>query len=569
MNKGIGVSKGIALGKVLILTKDDTRFVSTIATNVEREVLRLEKAIQESIEQLEHIKQLAPNSYKDIMNCHIMILQDPDLKRRIEDDIRTQHVDVATATQDALGFLIDEFERIEDEYISERALDLRDVRYRLKMNILGRKIPSIHEITEPVIVIADDIAPSLIATVNPEKILGIITERGGKTSHTAIMANIMGIPAIVGLHRITKSISTGEVLAFNGETGEVYIKPSSEQIAKIKQLQAEFSQRQATLKDLATLPTLTKDKKQIRINANIGNLDNLPKALINGAEGIGLFRTEFLYLERDTFPSEEEQYQTYKKLIEIMEERPVIARTLDIGGDKQPSYMKIPKEDNPFLGYRAIRLCLDNPEMFKVQLRALLRAGSIGNLKIMYPMISSLEELRASNKLLDEAKEELKQRNVQYNENIQVGVTIETPAAAILSSIMAKEVDFFSIGTNDLIQYTTAVDRMNEMISHLYNPLNPAVIHLINHIIESAHKEGIAVGICGEIARDLKIVPLLIGLGIDELSMNMGSILEVREQIAAISSKQAEDLAQKVLYCHTAEEISNVLDKYCDFSIVK
>lgn len=560
MNRGIGVSKGIALGKVLLLTKEDTRFVSTIATDVEKEVVRLEKAIQKSVDQLENIKELVPHASKEIMDCHIMILQDPDLKRRIEEDIRIHHIDAATATQDALGFLIDEFEQIEDEYISERALDLRDVRFRLKTNILGRTIPSIHEIVEPVIVVAEDIAPSLIATVNPEKVLGIITERGGKTSHTAIMANIMGIPAIVGLHHITKKIQTGETLAFNGDTGEIFINPTPNQIAAIKKLQEDFTKKQTKLKDIANLPTLTKDKKQIYLSANIGSLESSQKAIENGAEGIGLFRTEFLYLERETFPSEEEQYQTYKKVLDLMGNRPVIARTLDIGGDKQPTYMKIPKEDNPFLGYRAIRLCLDNPNMFKIQLKALLRAGADGNLKIMYPMISSLEELRMANKLLEESKEELDLRGATFNPNIKIGVTIETPAAALLSSIMAQEVDFFSIGTNDLIQYTTAVDRMNEMISHLYNPLNPAVIYLVNHIIDSAHKAGIPVGICGEIARDAKIVPLLIGLGIDELSMNMGSILEIRDQISAIDSDYAKDLAQKILLCHTAEEISALLE---------
>ncbi|MGL5439178.1 MAG: phosphoenolpyruvate--protein phosphotransferase [Filifactoraceae bacterium] len=558
MDKGIGVSKGIALGKVLVLSKDETRFVSTIATDLNKEVFRLEKAIALSINQLENIKKVIPKTSSEIINCHIMILKDPDLKRRIEEDIRTHHVDATTATQDSLGFLIDEFEQMENEYISERALDLRDVRLRLKMNLLGRKISNIHEITEPVILVSEDIAPSLIATVNPQKILGIITERGGKTSHTAIMANLMEIPAIVGLHHITKKVSTGDTIAFNGETAQVFINPDEETTLNIKNEQQEQLYKQRNFNNLVNSLTQTRDKHQIYLTANIGGIENFQNPIEQGAEGIGLLRTEFLYLERDTFPSENEQYEVYKKIVISMNMKPVIARTLDIGGDKQPSYMKIPKEANPFLGYRAIRLCLANPEMFKTQLKALLRASVHGELKLMYPMISSIEELHEANRLLEEAKQELESRKVSYK-NIKIGVTIETPAAALLAHIIAKEVDFISIGTNDLIQYTVAVDRMNEIISHLYNPLNPAVIQLIHHIITSAHKLGKPVGICGEMARDIKIIPLLIGLGIDELSMSGNSILEVRDLISKLDYTHAKKLSQEILQCNTSEEISSLL----------
>lgn len=559
MLKGINASSGIAMGKVFILENETLDIQRYTIENVEKEIAKLIKALALSKQQIEAIKNNSDEEQKNILDSHLMILADPELINNVEEKITSEKLNVEAALDDVLNIFASIFEAMEDEYMKERAADIRDIRQRLMMNLFGKEMFNLAELKEQVIIVAHDITPSHTAQMDKEKVIGFITDIGGRTSHSAIMARSMEIPAVVGLGNITENVKNGDFVIFDGNDGIVIVNPEQSLIAEYETRKEKEVAEKRELRKLVDSDTFSKDGIRVELAANIGNPRDAKKANENGAEGIGLYRTEFLYMDRTSLPTEEEQFQAYKEVLEIMGERPVVIRTLDIGGDKELPYMNLPKEMNPFLGYRAIRICLAEKDIFKIQLRALLRASVYGNLKIMYPMISSLEEIRQANEVLEEVKRELKRDNIDYSSNLEVGIMIEIPSAAIISDMLAEEVDFFSIGTNDLIQYTTAVDRMNEKISYLYNPFNPAVLRLIDMIIKNGHKAGIWVGMCGEAAGDPRLIPILLGMGLDEFSMSAGSILPAKKQIQGLSHNDMKEFADKILKMNTADSIEELL----------
>ncbi len=427
-------------------------------------------------------------------------------------------------------------------------------------NILGLPIKSLREVTEESIVVAKDLTPSDTAQIDKTLIKAFCTDIGGRTSHTAIMARLQEIPAVVGLSDITSRVKDGDMIIVDGNKGEIHINPAPDLLKEYQKLKEEYEQYKHGLKSLKGLPAETAEKaRRVELAANIGSLKDCENAIENGAEGIGLFRTEFLYMDRGTLPDEQEQFEIYKAVASRMSPHPVIIRTLDIGGDKKTPCLELPDEMNPFLGWRAIRICLDRPDIFKTQLRAILRASCHGHIRIMYPMISNIAELRSANSVLHEAMDELDHERLEYNKKIEVGIMVEIPSAAITADILIKEADFFSIGTNDLIQYTVAVDRMNERISHLYEPFNPAVLRLIKNVIDASHKAGKWTGMCGELAGDAAAVPILLGMGLDEFSMNAASILTVKKVIRSLTMRQAQEIADKALSLETSEMIKEML----------
>ncbi|MFT9494240.1 phosphoenolpyruvate--protein phosphotransferase [Anaerosolibacter sp.] len=559
MYKGIGASPGIAVGKALLLKKEDIIIERKSIRNEMEENERFHKALDKTKEQIEEIKKNTGAAQQEIMDAHLMILEDPELIGGVEGAVNAEKINAEAALQGVIDTFVAIFESMDNEYMRERAADIKDVGQRIMMNLLGKELPNLAKLKEPVVIVAHDLTPSDTAQLDRENVLGFVTEIGGRTSHSAIMARTMEIPAVLGLKAITQQIKNGDILVFDGEEGIVLVNPEEPVIHQYTEKRANLAEEKQALRKLLNSDTISKDGKKVELGGNIGNPRDAQKAHESGAEGIGLYRTEFLYMDRTSLPSEEEQFEAYKAVLEIMGERPVVIRTLDIGGDKELPYMNLPKEMNPFLGYRAIRICLDQKEIFKTQLRALLRASVYGNLKIMYPMISSLEEVRAANGIMGEVKQELNNEGKEWSSDIEVGIMIEIPAAAVISDILAKEVDFFSIGTNDLIQYTTAVDRMNEKIAHLYNPFNPAVLRLIKLVIDNGHKEGKWVGMCGEVAGDKRLIPVLLGMGLDEFSMSAGAILPARKQIQNLSYEEMKTLADQVLQLGTAEEIEKLL----------
>ncbi|MDO4711988.1 MAG: phosphoenolpyruvate--protein phosphotransferase [Peptostreptococcaceae bacterium] len=562
MYKGIAASEGIAIGKILLLKKEEPIINKhTIsAEEVESEKARLVAAIERSKRQLEQIKETAGDVMKEILDAHIMILEDVELSDRINGKIADKKQDVVSATQESIDLFAGIFAAMDDDYMKERAADIRDIGHHLIMNLLGKEILSLMTLKEPVIIAAHDITPSDTAQMNKEKVLGFLTEIGGRTSHSAIMARTLEIPAILGLEDITDKLKNGDLVCFDGEEGVLVVDPDEETLTKYQKKAQEQEQMKKLLAEYKDKETRTSDGHRVELAANIGNPKDAQAANKNGAEGVGLYRTEFLYMDRDDLPSEEEQYEAYRSVLEQMGDRPVVIRTLDIGGDKKLPYLPLPEEMNPFLGYRAVRICLDQTDLFKTQLRALLRASVHGNLKIMYPMISSLEEVRQANAILEECKKELDSKGIAYAK-FEVGIMIEIPSAAITADLIAPEVDFFSIGTNDLIQYTCAVDRMNQKISDLYDPFHPAVLRLIRQVIEAAHKSGIWCGMCGETAGNKRLIPIYLGMGLDEFSMSSGSILKARKQIADLSLSKAQEILADVLKLGTAQEIEAYMKK--------
>lgn len=562
MVKGIAASEGIAVGKVLLLKKEEPVIEKRIIAPDEKEIEKnkLSAALAKSREQIEQIKKNAGDVMKEILDAHLLILEDDELVGMIVGKIEAENQDAVSATRDSVEFFANILGAMEDAYMKERAADIRDIGYRIIMNLLGKDILSLMTIQEPVIVVAHDITPSDTAQMNKEKVLGFLTEIGGKTSHSAIMARTLEIPAILGLENITKQVKTGDTVCFDGEEGILFVDPDEETLQKYKKMAQEQEHTKKLLAQYKEKKTQTKDGHQVELASNIGNPKDAENADKNGAEGVGLYRTEFLYMDRDNLPSEDEQYEAYRAVLEKMGERPVVIRTLDIGGDKKLPYLQLPDEMNPFLGYRAVRICLDQTDLFKTQLRALLRASVHGNLKIMYPMISSLEEVRSANAILDECKKELDREGIPYAK-FEVGIMIEIPSAALTADLIAPEVDFFSIGTNDLIQYTCAVDRMNQKIAELYNPFHPAVLRLIKRVIDAAHENGIWCGMCGETAGNKKLIPLYLGMGLDEFSMSAGAILKARKQIADWSLADAQKIVDDVMKLKTAEEIENYMTK--------
>ncbi|UZJ80373.1 phosphoenolpyruvate--protein phosphotransferase [Fictibacillus sp. KU28468] len=556
---GIAASAGIAIAKAFILENPELIIEKKPVENTGLEVERFSAAVEKAKGELQVIKENALKELGEdkaaIFAAHLLVLEDPELIDAVKTKIQNENVNAESAMDEISGMFISMFEQMDNEYMKERAADIRDVSKRVLAHLLGVQFSSPASISEEVVIIAEDLTPSDTAQLNRKFVLGFATDIGGRTSHSAIMSRSMEIPAVVGTKTVTEKISSGTLLIIDGLDGEVIVDPSNEELELYKKKQEEYKAQKAEWAKLVNEQTTTADGHHAELAANIGTPQDVKGVLENGAEGVGLYRTEFLYMGRDQLPTEEEQFKAYKEVLEKMEGKPVVIRTLDIGGDKELPYLDLPKEMNPFLGFRAIRLCLEQQEIFRTQLRALLRASAYGNLKIMFPMIATLVEFRSAKQVLLEEKEKLVKEGVSVSENIEIGIMVEIPSTAVLSDRFAKEVDFFSIGTNDLIQYTMAADRMNERVSYLYQPYNPAILRLIQMVITAAHKEGKWVGMCGEMAGDPIAIPILLGLGLDEFSMSATSVLPARSQLSKLSKSQAEKHVVTILNMDTAEDV--------------
>lgn len=566
MYKGTGASPGIALGKALVIEHSELVIEKKTIENIDEEIQKLESAVKVSKEELTKVKEKAlaelGEHEAEIFEAHLLVLEDPELIGSAISKIRDEKVNADYALNEIKEMFVAMFESMDNEYMRERAADIKDVTNRVLRHILGIKVVDLAGLDEEVVLIAHDLTPSDTATMNKNMVLGFLTDIGGRTSHTAIMARTLEIAAVVGLNDITKKVKDGDYIVFNGDTGEVIVNPDEETKAKYASLKEEFEEYRKSLELLKGQASITTDGRHVELAGNIGSPNDVEGLIKNDAEGVGLYRTEFLYMDKeDSFPTEEEQYEAYKAVLEGMNNKPIVIRTLDIGGDKELPYFEMEAEMNPFLGYRAIRLCLDRKDIFKTQLRALYRASVHGKLRIMFPMISSLEELLDAKEVIKEVLKELDAENIAYSNDVEVGMMIEIPSAAVISDVLARHVDFFSIGTNDLIQYTCAVDRMNQKISHLYNQFNPAVLRLIKMVIDNAHKEGKWVGMCGESAGDQRMIPILLGFGLDEFSMSPISILPARKLITSLSYADMQKFADEVLAMGTAKEIKEYVDK--------
>ena len=565
MISGIPASPGIVFGKALVLKEEkivlDMQKIKD--SQVEEEIARFYAGREAAVEQLNSIKERAYQSLGEekaaIFEGHLMILEDEELEEEIIDYLRSNKVNAAVAANVIIDQQVAMLSEIDDEYLRERAGDIRDIGNRLIKNILGMRIVDLGEINEEAILVAYDLTPSETAQLNLDKVLGFVTDIGGRTSHTSIMARSLELPAIVGTNNVTELVNTGDFLILDALNNVVYVNPSQEDIQRLKALQAKLADEKAELAKLKDLPALTLDGHRVDVVANIGTIRDIEGAERNGAEGVGLYRTEFLFMDRDQLPTEEEQFIAYKDVVEAMNGNLVILRTMDIGGDKELPYLDLPKEMNPFLGWRAIRIALDRREILNAQLRAVLRASAYGKLAVMFPMIISVEEIRELKSVIEELKVELRNEGKAFDENIQIGVMVETPSAAVNAKFLAKEVDFFSIGTNDLTQYTLAVDRGNELISHLYNPMSPSVLSLIKQVIDASHAEGKWTGMCGELAGDERATVLLLGMGLDEFSMSAISVPRIKKLIRNVNYQDAKLLAEKALQQPTAAEIERLV----------
>ncbi|WP_070121758.1 phosphoenolpyruvate--protein phosphotransferase [Bacillus marinisedimentorum] len=565
---GIAASSGIAIARAFRLENPEIKIEKKPIASPEEEVKRFMDALDVSKQELEQIKTHAEKELgkdkADIFAAHLLVLSDPEMIDPVKDKIENEKVNAELALDEVASMFITMFEQMDNEYMKERAADIRDVTKRVQSHLLGLEISNPSMISEEVIVVAEDLTPSDTAQLNRQYVKGFTTDIGGRTSHSAIMARSMEIPAVVGTKTATADIEKDVLVILDGLDGDVIINPDEETLKNYEQKQADFAAQKEEWAKLKDQSSVTKDGRQVELAANIGTPKDVQGVLNNGGEGIGLYRTEFIYMGRSELPTEEEQFDAYKTVVEKMEGKPVVIRTLDIGGDKELPYLDLPKELNPFLGYRAIRLCLDEQEIFRTQLRALLRASAYGNLKIMFPMIATLDEFREAKQILLEEKDKLAAEGVNVSDSIEVGMMVEIPASAVLADQFAKEVDFFSIGTNDLIQYTMAADRMNEQVSYLYQPYNPSILRLVKMVIDAAHKEGKWAGMCGEMAGDTLAIPLLLGMGLDEFSMSATSILPARTQISKMTKKEAEELAEKALGMSTASEVVELVQKAFD-----
>lgn len=568
MITGIPASPGIVFGKALVLKEEkivlDTQKISE--DQVEAEVARFYAGREAAVEQLNSIHQRALKSLGEekaaIFEGHLMILEDEELEEEIIDYLHSNKVNASVAASKIIDQQVEMLSEIDDEYLKERAGDIRDIGNRLIKNILGMHIVDLGDITEESILVAYDLTPSETAQLNLEKVLGFITDIGGRTSHTSIMARSLELPAIVGTNDVTARVNTGDYLILDAVNNRVYVNPTQAEIDELKTLEAKLAEEKAELAKLKDLPAVTLDGHKVDVVANIGTIRDCEGAHRNGAEGVGLYRTEFLFMDRDQLPSEEEQFIAYKEVVEAMEGRLVVLRTMDIGGDKELPYLNLPKEMNPFLGWRAVRIALDRREILHAQLRAVLRASAFGKLAVMFPMIISVEEIRELKSVLEILKAELRAEGKAFDENIQVGVMVETPSAAVNAKFLAKEVDFFSIGTNDLTQYTLAVDRGNELISHLYNPMSPSVLGLIKQVIDASHAEGKWTGMCGELAGDERATLLLLGMGLDEFSMSAISVPRIKKLIRHVNYQEVKALADEALQKPTAAEIEQLIQAF-------
>ncbi|MED4463543.1 phosphoenolpyruvate--protein phosphotransferase [Metabacillus fastidiosus] len=557
--KGIAASAGIAIAKAYRLQEPPLNIEKKEVSDKKTEIERFKAAIAKAKAELEKIKEHAHTALgadkAAIFSAHILVLSDPELLDNVKNKIENEGINAEAAMKETSEMFVTMFESMDNEYMKERAADIRDVTKRVLAHLLGISLPNPSLISEEVIIIAEDLTPSDTAQLNRQYVKGFTTNIGGRTSHSAIMARSLEIPAVVGTKQATEKIENDVIVIIDGLDGEVIINPSANVIADYEEKKRNYEKQKAEWAKLIAEPTVTSDGKHVELAANIGTPEDIESVLKNGAEGVGLYRTEFLYMGRDSLPTEEEQFTAYKTVLEKMEGKPVVIRTLDIGGDKKLPYLNLPEEMNPFLGFRAIRLCLEEQSIFRTQLRALLRASTYGNLKIMFPMIATLNEFKEAKAILLEEKETLISADVNVSDNIEIGIMVEIPATAVLADQFAKEVDFFSIGTNDLIQYTMAADRMNERVSYLYQPYNPAILRLVSLVIEAAHKEGKWAGMCGEMAGDETAIPILLGLGLDEFSMSATSVLRARSQMKQLSKAQAAQYKEKILSMSTTEEV--------------
>lgn len=561
---GIAASDGVAIAKAYLLVEPDLSFTNEKVTDTDAEIQKFRNALEASKIELTKIrnnaeKQLGPDKAA-IFDAHLLVLDDPELIQPIEDKIANEKVSAPEALDEVTSQFITIFESMDNEYMRERAADIRDVSKRVLAHLLGVELPNPSMIDESVVIVGNDLTPSDTAQLNKEFVQGFVTNIGGRTSHSAIMSRSLEIAAVVGTKSVTKEVKQGDMVIVDGITGDVIVDPTEDELIAYQNKRERFFEDKKELQKLRDAETVTIDGEHAELAANIGTPDDLYGVMENGAEGIGLYRTEFLYMGRDQMPTEDEQFEAYKKVLEAMKDKRVVVRTLDIGGDKELPYLNLPKEMNPFLGYRAIRLCLDQQDIFRTQLRALLRASAYGKLNIMFPMVATINEFRDAKAILLEEKENLKNDGHDVSDEIELGIMVEIPSTAALADIFAKEVDFFSIGTNDLIQYTMAADRMSERVSYLYQPYNPAILRLVKQVIEASHKEGKWTGMCGEMAGDETAIPLLLGLGLDEFSMSATSILKARRQINGLSKNEMSELANRAINCATQEEVKDLVN---------
>ena len=565
MYKGIAGSEGIGIGKVVIIEEHEVVIEDRTISDTEAEINRvrdgIEKFVADTTAMADKMEATVGAKDADILRGHIMLLQDPTIEEQIVDLINNEKINAEKALDQVLEQTAELFSQIPDELLQQRATDLRDIKGRILKILLGIEEQDISEVPEGTVLVARDLTPSMTAGIIPEKIAGVLTEVGGRTSHSAILARAMEIPAVLSIEGICSQVKNGDTVVLNGTTGEAIVNPDEETIAVYEKMLEDYRKERELLKQYTGKPTVSKDGTKVELVCNIGKPEDAKKAVECDGEGIGLFRTEFLFMDRDTIPTEEEQFEAYKSVAETMAEKPVIIRTLDIGGDKEIPYLGLEKEENPFLGFRAIRFCLQRRDIYETQLRALVRASAYGRIKVMIPLVTGVDELRQVKAIVADIMKEYDAAGVEYNKNLEIGVMMETPAACLMADVLAKEADFFSIGTNDLTGYTMAVDRGNAKVAYLYSAYNPAVLRAIKRIIECGKQEGIMVGMCGEAAADPKLIPLLLAFGLDEFSVSATSVLKTRKNISENDIAQCKALADKVMECTTEEEVLNILTK--------
>jgi phosphotransferase system enzyme I (PtsI) len=559
--KGIPAAPGITIGKAYLVDSEEisVRKRKIKDGDIPKEISRFRQALSKTKEDILKIKDKISKEmgveHGEIFSAHLLVLEDIMFIEEVIVRLKKEKTCVEYVFLDVLKKYVSAFSKIDDEYLKERISDISDVGKRILKNLIGAKMHTLSNLSKPVVVIAYDLSPSDTATMHKKNVIGFATDIGGRTSHTAIMAKSLEIPAVVGLEEVTRNVKNGDMLIVDGIHGIVIINPDKATIRKYELQKEKFVKLEKGLATLKDLPSETKDGHKVVLSANIELPEEVPSVIYHGAEGIGLYRTEYFYMNKEGLPSEEEQYEAYKIVAQKTKPNSTIIRTLDLGGDKFLSQLDVPKEMNPYLGWRAIRFCLAQPDIFKAQLRAILRASVYGKLKIMYPMISGIDELRQANAILGEVRKELKKKKIPFDEKMEVGAMIEVPSAALTSDILADEVDFFSIGTNDLIQYALAVDRVNEKIAYLYEPAHPAVLRLIKNIIDNGHDGGIWVGMCGEMAGEPSWALLLLGLGLDEFSTSPMVLPEIKQVIRAVTMKEAKEIAKKALTLSTGKEV--------------
>lgn len=563
MYKGIAGSEGIGIGNVVIIEEHEITIETKTIADTENEIARLqgaiEKFVSDTTKMAEKMDKTVGKRDADILRGHIQMLQDPSLEEQISALILASKVTAEMAVGQVLEQTAEMFEQIPDELLQQRATDFRDIKTRMIKNLMGIEEVDISQVPKGTVLVARDLTPSMTAGINPANICGILTEVGGKTSHSAILARAMEIPAVLSIEGVCSLVQNGDLVVLDGTSGEAIFHPDEETIKKYQQMYEDFQKEKTQLKAYAGKPSVTKDGTKVELVCNIGKPEDAGKAVECDGEGIGLFRTEFLFMDRDSMPTEEEQFAAYKSVAEKMKGKPVIIRTLDIGGDKALPYLGLKAEENPFLGYRAIRFCLQRKDIYKAQLRALLRASAYGKIKIMVPLVTCIEELRQVKQMVAELMQELDKEGISYDKNIKVGVMMETPAACMMADALAKEAAFFSIGTNDLTGYTMAVDRGNAKVAYLYSTYQPAVLRAIKRIIECGKREGIMVGMCGESAADPKLIPLLLAFGLDEFSVSATSVLKTRKIISDCNMEDCKALEDKVMRCVTEEDVLQLL----------